>query len=81
MNNDLRNLFLRCIANTGRAQSPSATSRDLRTWDSFLNPIHSHPGVSLNFPLNRFAQFKPGLGPIVHLLELEPELGAVAEEL
>jgi hypothetical protein len=31
------------------------------TWDFFLNPIHSRPGVGLNIPLNLLAQFKPGL--------------------
>jgi hypothetical protein len=31
------------------------------TWDLCLDPIHSHPGVSPNVPLNRLAQFEPGL--------------------
>jgi hypothetical protein len=51
------------------------------TWNFFLNPTHSRPGVGLNVPLNRFAQFKASLGQVVHLLEVEPELRAVAEEL
>jgi hypothetical protein len=49
--------------------------------DLSLNPTHSRPGVGLNFPLNRLTQFKASLGQVVHLLEVEPELRAFAEEL
>jgi hypothetical protein len=38
-----------------------APGPDFRTWNFFLNPIRSRPGVSLNILLNLLAQFKPGL--------------------
>jgi hypothetical protein len=57
---------------------PGAPGPDFRTWDFFPHPIQSRPGVGLNVPLDCLAQFEPGFGEIVHLLEVEPELWAVA---
>jgi hypothetical protein len=36
--------------------------------------------VSFSVVLDGLAQFKPGFGQVVHLLEVEPEFWAVAEE-
>jgi len=48
---------------------------------SVRDQFHLRPSVSLNLPLNPLVQLEPCLGQVVHLLEVEPELRAVAEEL
>jgi len=60
---------------------PGCPSLDLQICDLYLNPVHSRPGIGFYVALNRLAQFKPCLGQVVHLLEVEPELRSVAEEL